>query len=54
MFYTGGEYTVHELIGATRKLMTAAFLTQTVKLDDATNIKFEIWDTVSRRKLGSN
>jgi len=26
----------------------AAFLTQTVTLDDSTNIKFEIWDTVCR------
>ena len=28
-------------------LHVAAFLTQTVSLDDNTNIKFEIWDTVS-------
>lgn len=29
----------------------AAFLTQTVALDDQTNIKFEIWDTVRLPRL---
>lgn len=29
-------------------LTAAAFLTQTVPLNPTTNIKFEIWDTVSR------
>lgn len=27
---------------------SAAFLTQTIALDESTNIKYEIWDTVSR------
>lgn len=28
-------------------MVSAAFLTQTVNLDENTSIKFEIWDTVS-------
>lgn len=28
-------------------IITAAFLTQSVNLDESTTIKFEIWDTVS-------
>lgn len=35
------------LRGMEVQLTPAAFLTQTVPLDSSTNIKFEIWDTVS-------
>ncbi|EKD00710.1 GTPase [Trichosporon asahii var. asahii CBS 8904] len=31
----------------------AAFLTQTVKLDEATNVKFEIWDTAGQERYKS-
>ncbi|KAL1407241.1 GTP-binding protein of the rab/ypt [Vanrija albida] len=34
-----------------RESTIAAFLTQTVPLDDSTNIKFEIWDTVGYKSL---
>jgi small GTP-binding protein len=32
---------------------TAAFLTQTVNLDDALTVKFEIWDTAGQERYRS-
>lgn len=31
----------------------AAFLTQTISLDDATTVKFEIWDTAGQERYKS-
>lgn len=37
----------HAMVNLPLYIITAAFLTQSVHLDESTTIKFEIWDTVS-------
>lgn len=40
----GGQ---HTMIDSSLYITIAAFLTQSVNLDESTTIKFEIWDTVN-------
>jgi Ras-related protein Rab-5C len=41
-----------EFLDALESTIGAAFLTQTVVLDDDSSLKFEIWDTAVRARFG--
>jgi len=54
MLPTGTECTVQDQFDDYREsTIGAAFLTQTISLDDTTTVKFEIWDTAGQERYKS-